>query len=239
MTELPNNLPRHVAIIMDGNGRWARQRGLPRVEGHRAGFESARTIAECCRKWEISVLTLFAFSTENWKRPAAEVRFLMSNLRKFLKERREEFVEQNARLRAVGDLSRLPEDVQEELRHTVEATADGHEGTVVLALNYGARLEIVESARKIARKARDGELDPDQMDEQTFEAHLWTADLPDPDLMIRTGGEKRLSNFLLWQLQYSELYLTDTYWPDFDEDALLAALRDYADRDRRFGGLKQ
>ncbi len=238
MTELPDNLPRHVAIIMDGNGRWARQRGLPRVEGHRAGFETARTIAECCRDWHIPVLTLYAFSTENWKRPAAEVRFLMSNLRKFLRERRKEFVEKDVSLRAVGELDGLPKGVQSELRRTIRATAEGNALTVVLALNYGARLEIVEAARQLARKARDGALNPDQIDEETFKAHLWTADLPDPDLMIRTGGERRLSNFLLWQLQYSELYVTETYWPDFAEDAFLQALQDYAGRERRFGGLK-
>jgi undecaprenyl diphosphate synthase len=238
MTELPDNLPRHVAIIMDGNGRWARQRGLPRVEGHRAGFETARSVAECCRDWHIPILTLYAFSTENWKRPAAEVRFLMSNLRKFLRERREEFVDKDVSLRAVGELDGLPKDVQSELRRTIRATAEGNALTVVLALNYGARLEIVEAARQLARKARDGGLDPDQIDEEIFKAHLWTADLPDPDLMIRTGGERRLSNFLLWQLQYSELYVTDTYWPDFAESAFLQALQDYAGRERRFGGLK-
>ncbi len=236
---LPEVLPRHVAIIMDGNGRWARERGLPRVEGHEAGFESARVVTECCRDWGIEVVTLYAFSTENWKRPREEVRFLMSRLRKFLREHRKESAENNVRLRAIGDVEGLPKRVQNELKKTVDLTRDHTGMTVVLALNYGGRQEIVQAARALARKVREGEMEPEDVEMQVFGDHLYTAGLPEPDLMIRTGGEMRLSNFLLWQLQYSELYMTETYWPDFRKEELLKALRDYARRERRYGGLSR
>ncbi len=223
---------------MDGNGRWAAERGLSRIEGHEAGFQSARTVAECCREWGIPVLTLYAFSTENWKRPPAEVRFLMSRLGRFLKEHRDEFADSGVRLRAIGQLERLPAGVRRELERAVELTSDGRQLTLVLALSYGGRQEITRAARAIARKAKAGELDPEEVDEALLERHLWTCGLPDPDLLIRTGGEHRVSNFLLWQLWYTELYVTDTYWPDFDEAALREALWDYARRSRRFGGLE-
>jgi len=237
MSEPPAKLPRHVAIIMDGNGRWARRRGLPRTEGHRAGADSVRAVAECCAELKIPVLTLFAFSTENWRRPRSEVRFLMSTLRSYLKERRDELVEKNLRLKAIGALEELPAGVQRELRATVEATRRCDGLTVVLALNYGAHREIADAARAIARKVERGELSADQVDERLFEQHLYTADLPPLDLMIRTAGETRVSNFLLWQLYYAEIYVTDTLWPDFRRDQFMEALRFYASRERRFGGL--
>jgi undecaprenyl diphosphate synthase len=228
-------LPRHVAIIMDGNGRWAQRQGLPRTEGHRAGARSARAVAECCLDLKIPYLTLFAFSTENWRRPRAEVRFLMSALRRSLREHRKELVEKNARLLAIGAVDELPASVQRELNRAMEATREGSALTLVLALNYGSHREMTDAVRTIARKVRDGALTPEAVDEQTVERHLYTAGLPHPDLMIRTGGEMRLSNFLLWQLCYAELYVTETLWPDFGADEFVEALREFARRERRFG----
>jgi len=239
MSDLPDKLPRHVAIIMDGNGRWARQRGLPRNEGHLAGAESARTVAKCCVEMKIPVLTLYAFSTENWNRPHSEVRFLMSNLRKFLKERREEFVENDIRLHAIGATEGLPPAVQKELRATEEATAHCKALTLVVALNYGSHREIADAAKAIARAVQRGEVHPEAIDESTVEEHLYTVGLPAPDLLIRTGGEMRLSNFLLWQLSYAELYVTETLWPDFGREELMEALREFARRERRFGALRE
>ncbi len=237
MTDLPSILPRHVAILMDGNGRWATERGLARIEGHRRGFESAREVARLCRDWGIPVLTLFAFSTENWKRPRREVNFLMSRLQEFLKKHRQELVENDVHVRVIGRQDGLPVGAQREVARTVAATRDNSRHTLVLAINYGARREIVDAARSIARMAAAGELRPEDVDESLFEGQLYTAGLPEPDLVIRTGGEMRLSNFLLWQLSYAELYVTDTWWPDFGEEEFLAALRAYAQRCRRFGGL--
>jgi undecaprenyl diphosphate synthase len=235
MSELPEKLPRHVAIIMDGNGRWAQQRGLHRNDGHRAGAEAAAAIGRCCMEWKIPVLTLYAFSTENWNRPRSEVRFLMSSLRKFLAERRAEFVENRIRVRAIGDIEGLPQRVREEVRVTEEETRDGDALTLVVALNYGAHDEIAAATRAIARKALRGEIEPDQIDEATVEQHLYTAELPPPDFLIRTGGEMRLSNFLLWQASYAELYMTETLWPDFGREEFLEAVREFARRERRFG----
>jgi len=239
MTDIPDKLPRHVAIIMDGNGRWARARSMPRIEGHRVGFESAREIAECCLDWSIPFLTLYAFSTENWKRPREEVNFLMSRLTGFLRRRRQEYADKNVRLRAIGGLDRLPENVRTELARTIEQTRHGTDLTLTLALNYGARQEIAHAARELARRVRDGEIEPDEIDTEAFGRFLDTAGLPDPDLMIRTGGEQRLSNFLLWQLWYAELYVTETYWPEFRREQFLDALGEYARRERRFGGLAE
>jgi len=238
MSDLPDKLPRHVAIIMDGNGRWARRRGLPRNEGHLAGTESARAVAKCCVEMKIPVLTLYAFSTENWNRPRSEVRFLMSNLRRFLKRHRKEFVKNNIRVRAIGAIEQLPEAVRNEVRLTEEATRDGAALTLVVALNYGSHREIADAARAIARRVQQGEIEPDDVEETTIEDHLYTAGLPEPDLLIRTGGEMRLSNFLLWQLSYAELYVTDTLWPDFREEEFKEALREFARRERRFGALR-
>lgn len=239
MGKLPEKLPRHVAIIMDGNGRWARRRRLPRNEGHRAGAESARTVAQCCVELKIPVLTLYAFSTENWKRPRSEVRFLMSNLRRYLKQYRDEFAENNVSVRTIGAIEELPAAVRKELSATVEATRNCDGLTVVLALNYGSHREITEATRAIARKVQQGELVPEAIDEQVLEQHLYTADLPVPDLLIRTGGDMRLSNFLLWQLSYAELYVTETLWPDFGREQFMDALREFARRERRFGALRK
>jgi len=239
MADLPDKLPRHVAVIMDGNGRWAKARGLPRNEGHKAGAESAARVAECCVEFGIPLLTLYAFSTENWRRPRAEVQFLMSNLRRFLQERREEFVERDIRLVAIGDVEGLPAAVRRELSRTEEATRDCGSLTLVTALNYGSRSEIAHAARSIAEDVRAGRIDPDAVDEALVEERLYTAGLPAVDLLIRTGGEMRISNFLLWQVSYAELYVTPTCWPDFDREAFLEALEEFARRERRFGGLSE
>ncbi|MFP4176706.1 MAG: isoprenyl transferase [Candidatus Brocadiia bacterium] len=237
MAEVPEKRPQHVAIIMDGNGRWARQRDLPRTEGHSAGAETARSISKCCVKYGISYLTLYAFSTENWRRPDSEVRFLMKRLRDFLVERRDEMVEEGIALQAIGRTGELPRYVQRELARTLEATQGGENLVLNLAVNYGARSEIVDACRAIARDAAAGEIRPDEVDEELMAEHMYTAGQPDPDLLIRTGGEMRLSNFLLWQVCYAELYVTETLWPDFDEEQFVDALNDYAARERRFGGL--
>jgi undecaprenyl diphosphate synthase len=225
-------------MMMDGNGRWAKRQGLPRREGHRAGGRNARTIAETCIELGIPVLTLYAFSTENWRRPRSEVRFLMSNLRTFLREHRKDLVKKDIRVLPIGDLEGLPKGVQRELALTEDATRDGTALDLAVAVNYGARREIADAARAIARKAKAGELDPDAVDEDTIEQHLYTAGLPPPELLIRTGGEMRLSNFLLWQISYAEFYVTETLWPDFGRDEFIEALREFGRRDRRFGGLK-
>jgi len=237
MDDLPQKLPSHVAIVMDGNGRWAQRRGLPRTKGHMAGAESARKVTEACAELGISYLTLYAFSTENWQRPAAEVKFLMRQLRQFLVDRRSEMVEKGVRLHAIGRLGELPRAVQNELQRSREATAGGNKLTLTLALNYGGRPEIVDACRALAAKVKAGELAPDDIDEQRLAASLYTAGLPDPDLLIRTAGEMRLSNFLLWQVSYAELYVTEVLWPDFGKEELLDALREFARRERRFGAI--
>lgn len=238
MTDTPQPLPRHVAVIMDGNGRWAKARGLSRNQGHRAGAESAYTVAKCCVNVGIPALTLFAFSTENWSRPKSEVRYLMSNLRRFLKEKRKDFLGNDVRLRAIGAVEELPAGVLQELRRTEEATRDCSSLMLAVALNYGSRRELTDAARAIARAVAAGDMSPEDVDEQAIEDRLYTAGMPPLDLLIRTAGEMRVSNFLLWQLSYAELYVTDTLWPDFGEAEFLAALRDFAARERRFGGLK-
>ena len=238
-SEIPRNLPRHVAIVMDGNGRWARSRGLERNEGHRAGAEALRTVAECCARWDVDYLTVYAFSTENWQRPKHEVNFLMRELRRFLQQQRSELLEDNIRLRAIGRIPQLPDGVQKELKRTEDATRDCTALNLTLALNYGARAELVDACRALAREAQNGAMSPDQIDEQVLARHLYTADMPDPDLLIRTAGEMRLSNFLLWQLSYTEIYVTDVTWPDFGREHLLEALRAYAGRRRRFGRVEQ
>ncbi len=237
MNEPPNKMPTHVAIIMDGNGRWAQKRGLPRTEGHMSGAESADKVVRRCADLGIPLLTLFAFSTENWKRPKSEVRFLMSQLRKFLRERRDEFVETGVRLKVIGEVGGLPVGVQRELARTMKVTAANEAMTLVLALNYGSHREIAQAARRIAEDVQSGRLVPEEVDEDAVAARLYTAGMPDPDLLIRTAGEKRISNFLLWQLSYTELYVTDTLWPDFDEGELMLALQDYGHRHRRFGAV--
>jgi undecaprenyl diphosphate synthase len=238
MTDLPTRLPRHVAIIVDGNGRWAERRGLPRTEGHRAGIEALKRIAEESRRLGISVLTLYLFSTENWRRPASEVRFLMSLLRRHIRDNRDDLLKHNVRLLAIGDLSRLPAGLRREVARATELTRHCDGGTLVAALNYGSRAEITRAVQAIARKVQTGELAPGAVDEALIEAHLDTAGLPPPDLLIRTSGEKRLSNFLLWQASYAELYFTETLWPDFSPEEFTQALQEYARRKRRYGGLE-
>jgi undecaprenyl diphosphate synthase len=224
-----------VAIIMDGNGRWAQRRGLPRIRGHVAGVESVRVIVRLARKLGISYLTLFAFSEENWQRPPREIRVLMALLRRFLQRELSEMQDNQIALKAIGNLLQLPEAVQRDLAATIAATATGAKMTLTLALSYGGRSEIVQVAQALAREVQAGRLQPEQIDVALFARCLYTADLPDPDLLIRTSGEYRLSNFLLWQSAYTELYVTDTLWPDFREDDFLAALEAYRQRNRRFG----
>lgn len=228
-------VPEHVAIIMDGNGRWAKKRGLPRAAGHRAGADSVKKIVQSCDQLGIKYLTLYAFSSENWSRPQNEVRALMELLEKFLKERLPEMLKDNVRLRAIGRLDMLPQNVRDELQHAIEKTANNTAVTMTLALSYGGREEIVDAAKSIAKAAVAGELDPESITNDTFASHLYTADIPDPDLLIRTSGELRLSNFLLWQLSYAEIVITEKLWPDFRHDELVSAVEEFSKRDRRFG----
>jgi undecaprenyl diphosphate synthase len=233
----PARLPAHVAIIMDGNGRWARQRGLPRVQGHAQGVSSVRaTVEECCRLG-VAQLTLYCLSSENWKRPPTEVSFLMALLEQYLIEERAEILEQNIRFSVIGRRGDLPEPVLREIDENVRLTRDNTGMGLCLAINYGGRTELIDAIRDLARQARDGRLDPDTIDEAAVSGALYTAGMPDPDLLIRTAGEMRVSNFLLWQISYAELWVTPRCWPDFDRATLHQALRDYARRERRFGGL--
>lgn len=230
-----DRLPRHVAIIMDGNGRWAQRRSLGRVEGHKRGREAVETVVETCREIGIDYVTLYAFSTENWQRPPTEVRALMALLQRYLRSELPQMIRKNVRLRAVGDLDRLPAKVRDSLDNVMTATRNNTGLTVILALSYGAREEIIQATRTLALAVQRGELAPQDITEQHFTQALWTADIPDPDFLIRTSGEFRLSNFLLWQLAYTELYVTDTLWPDFTRDEFLRALANYQNRERRFG----
>ncbi len=230
-------MPRHVAVIMDGNGRWAQARGLPRSAGHKAGAESVRRILDACAEFGIPYLTLYAFSTENWKRPKDEVDTLMKLLRDFLKAREKDLHRNKTRLLAIGQIERLPEKSREVLENVIASTAKYTERTLVLALSYGSRDEIVRAVRKLARDAKAGALDPESVTEETFAGALMTAGIPDPDLLIRTSGEMRLSNFLLWQLSYAEIVVTPCLWPDFDRDEFRKALDEYARRGRRFGAV--
>jgi undecaprenyl diphosphate synthase len=231
----PHRLPQHVAIIMDGNGRWAQRRGLSRIEGHRRGKDSVRAVVETSRRIGIKYLSLFAFSTENWERPRREVDALMGLLRRYLRTELRKMMKNEIRLVAIGDRTRLPEALQADLRATEEATRNNQRMTVVLAVSYGGREDLVAAARELARAARDGRLDPDEIDATTFTAALSTAGIPDPDLLIRTSGEMRLSNFYLWPAAYSEIYVTETLWPDFRENEYMTALAAYQQRERRFG----
>ncbi|MBI2438156.1 MAG: isoprenyl transferase [Lentisphaerae bacterium] len=230
-----NQVPRHVAIIMDGNGRWAKERGLPRLKGHEQGAQSVETVLRSCKRFGVEYLTLYAFSTENWVRPPAEVTGLMRILARFLKNRLADMREEQVRLRAIGRLGDLPRMVQSELQRVIKATEHFSQRQLILALSYGSRDEITQAARAIAGKVQEGRLAIKDIDEELVERHLFAPDVPDPDLLIRTGGEMRLSNFLLWQASYSELYITEKLWPDFGEEAFGEALRAYASRRRRFG----
>jgi undecaprenyl diphosphate synthase len=228
-------LPRHVAIIMDGNGRWAMRRGLSRISGHRRGKDSVRAIVEKAREVGIEYLTLYAFSSENWQRPEREVSALMHLLRRYLRSEIAKMMRYGIRLRAIGNLRKLPAEVLHELREVERKTAKNDRMTVLLAVSYGAREEIVRAARTLARRVRDGVTTAEEIDEAAVASSLTTAGVPDPDLLIRTSGEMRLSNFLLWQLAYTELYVTETLWPDFREKEFLQALEEYKNRQRRFG----
>ncbi len=234
----PARLPAHIAIIMDGNGRWANRRSLPRVAGHSAGVGPVRSTVETCARMGIGVLTLYAFSVENWKRPRAEVETLWRLLRFYLKKELPELQQNNIRLQAIGRLEALPDAVRRELEAVVEATSRNSGLRVNLAINYSGRAEILDAINSIIETARsEGRLDSLRVDEELFASSLSTASSPDPDLLIRTSGEMRISNFLLWQIAYSELYVTETLWPDFNRAELLKAILDYQKRDRRYGGL--
>ncbi len=238
MPELPqaSQRPRHIAIIMDGNGRWAAKRGMERSAGHQAGADAVIRTIECCDKYAIPYLTLYAFSTENWKRSTKEVAFLMNLLVDFLDQQASKLTEYQIRLRVIGELERLPRAARLRLQQQISNTAAYTKGNLTLALSYGSRNEIAQAAQTIARLAKAGAIDPETLDEASFAGYLQTADLPDPDLIIRTGGEQRLSNFLLWQASYAEIWFTDTFWPDFAEPQFRQALEDFAHRQRRFGG---
>lgn len=231
------SLPAHVAIIMDGNGRWAKQRHLPRVEGHRNGVESVRAIVRAAGEVGIKYLTLYAFSVENWNRPKDEVDTLMKYLARFLKNEIGELNRNNVRLEVIGQIYRLPEFVQEQLKKTQVALAKNNGLTLILALSYGGRTELVEAVREIAGKVKSGAIDPAEIKEQVIAQHLYTRHFPDPDLLIRTSGEMRVSNFLLWQISYAEFVVTPTLWPDFRKAQLFEALEEYARRHRRFGAV--
>lgn len=231
-----DKIPTHVAIIMDGNGRWAQQRGLPRIEGHREGAKAVQAVMRACKESGVRYLTLYAFSTENWARPENEIMGLMNLLVQFLNENEPELHKNQIRLRTIGRLTDLPLAVQFVLKRISKATQNYERHHLILALSYGARNEITQATRTIAQKIKNGELNPEQIDETTIARHLFTEGIPDPDLLIRTSGEMRLSNFLLWQLSYTELYVTETLWPDFRENDFFAALAAYACRKRRFGG---
>jgi len=228
-------LPEHIAIIMDGNGRWAKERGLRRVQGHREGVESVRDIVEACAQLGVGYLTLYTFSTENWNRPLAEVNALMELLIRTLRKEMETFRKNGIRLQSIGDWSQLPVEAQRELDESITASSENDRLTLVLALSYSGRWEITEAVRTLARRAEGGYLKPEKIDEAMISNALETVTMPDPDLLIRTGGEIRVSNFLLWQIAYAELYFTDIYWPAFRRTELYEAIRDYQNRERRFG----
>jgi len=230
-------MPRHVAIIMDGNGRWAKQRHLPRIAGHRKGIEAARAVVKAAGDLGIEVLTLYAFSSENWRRPADEVNDLMGLLRRFIVTDIDELAENGVRLRIIGNYRALAPDIVDLIEQACAKTAANSRTTLVIALNYGARAEMAEAARRLAEQARAGTLDPALIDENMVADQLQTRDLPEPDLLVRTSGEKRLSNFLLWQMAYTEFMFVDTLWPDFGARELALACAEFGERDRRFGGL--
>lgn len=231
----PARIPRHVAIIMDGNGRWAQQRHQPRLFGHKAGVESVREVVETARKIGVEILTLYAFSSENWKRPASEVTGLMSFLKSYVQAELSGMLQNNIRFTCIGELERLPREVREVLEHAMAETESNTELVLNLALSYGSRSEMTRAVRKIGAACATGSLSPDEIDEELFSSYLDTAGMVDPDLLIRTGGEARLSNFLLWQASYSEIYFSDVMWPDFRAEAFLQAIADFQQRERRFG----
>ncbi|MGB5985695.1 MAG: isoprenyl transferase [Desulfobacterales bacterium] len=231
----PSRLPRHVAMIMDGNGRWAKSRLLNRIKGHEKGADTVRAMVRACRELAIPYLTLYAFSTENWLRPKSEVEALMHLLRRFLQSEKAELVANDIRLSAIGELQRLPNPVQVRLQEVMAATQANQGLTRTLALSYGSRNEILSMVREVVQKVQSGSLAPGEISEETVAHHLFTRGLPDPDLLIRTGGEMRISNFLLYQIAYAEIYVTPTFWPDFDKAEFLTILQAYQERERRFG----
>lgn len=233
----PDRRPRHIAVIMDGNGRWAQQQGLPRIEGHRRGVASVRRTTEECSRLGIGQLTLYCLSSENWKRPPEELDFLMHLLQQYMIEERATVMRNNIRVAMIGRREGIAADAMREVDCTIEMSRQNTGMTLCLAINYGGRGEVVDGVRCIGEAIRSGRLDPADINEATISEHLYTAGMPDPDLLIRTASEMRVSNFLLWQISYAELWVTNRYWPEFDEDLLHAAIRDYAARQRRFGGL--
>jgi len=232
---IKEKLPRHCAIIMDGNGRWAEKRSLDRIVGHQKGAESVRSVVRASREIGIPYLTLFAFSSENWSRPSVEVEALWILLKEYLSSELQEMLENGIRLLAIGDLSRLPRDVASTLNETIKQTSQAATMTLTLALSYGGRDDILQGLRRVMVNCREGTLSPEEITESLFSKYLWTANLPDPDLLIRTSGELRISNFFLWQLAYTEIYVTPTLWPDFNKEELIHALLSYQERERRFG----
>ena len=242
LTQLPADLdaaalPRHVAAIMDGNGRWAQQRKLPRVMGHRKGVDTLRDLLRCCKDWGIPALTVYAFSTENWGRPLDEVDFLMVLFERMLRAELAELIREDVRIRFVGDLARLRSSLQDEIAGAMKATSNNQGVQFTVAMNYGSREEIVRACRQLANQVQQGAIAPEDITEELFARHLYTHELEDPDLLIRTSGEQRLSNYLLWQMAYTEQYFTSTLWPDFDRSAFHQALLSYQQRHRRFGKL--
>ncbi|MBD2610511.1 isoprenyl transferase [Nostoc punctiforme FACHB-252] len=243
MTKLPadlnqQHLPQHIAVIMDGNGRWATQRGLPRIAGHRQGAKTLKELLRCCKHWGIKALTAYAFSTENWQRPVEEVDFLMLLFERLLRRELAQMHQEGVRISFIGDLSVLAKSLQREMERSMTETLNNQAIHFTVAVNYGSRNEITKVCRQVAQLVETGELSAEQVNENLIEKHLYTADTPEPDLLIRTSGEMRLSNFLLWQMAYTEMYFTDTLWPDFDTQAFHQALLSYQKRDRRFGQLK-
>ncbi len=228
-------LPSHVAIIMDGNGRWAQKKLLNRVKGHERGADTVRMVVRSCREIGVPFLTLYAFSTENWQRPKTEVTALMALLKKFLVSERQEMVVNNIRFNVIGEIARLPQAVQDEIQRTRDATKRNSGMCLSLALSYGGRAELVKAVREIADDVKAGRLNPDAITPETVARHLYTADIPDPELLIRTSGEMRISNFLLWQIAYAEIHVTNTLWPDFTREELIQILKEYQGRERRFG----
>ena len=235
--KLHNDIPQHNAIIMDGNGRWAKNHGLPRVQGHRAGAESVREAIDACKEMGVQYLTLYAFSSENWNRPEAEVSALMMLLEKFLESKLSDLMPQDVRLLAIGQLDRLPAKTRATLDRVLAKTAENTSLTLVLALSYGSREEIAEATKKIAAEVKSGALELSEISPQLFSRYLYTADIPDPDLLIRTSGEMRVSNFLLWQISYAEMIIVNKLWPEFRQGDLFDAVRAYQKRHRRFGGV--
>lgn len=229
------NVPQHVAVIMDGNGRWAQKQNKPRIYGHQIGVQRVEELLESAPKYGVKYLTLYSFSKENWQRPAAEVAFLMKILGEYLDAKLRKFMDNNIVFNVIGDTKDLPADIQAKIRRNMETTKKNTGLVATLALSYSSRYEIIETCRSLAGQVRDGKLRPEEIDEKTFSSRLYTANLPDPDLLIRTSGELRISNFLLWQISYSELYITDKCWPDFTEEEFVKALKDYGKRERRFG----